>query len=61
MFKKFNFTDKVLFAAALLSLIYSEVLFFSGHHEQAIFLGLWVPSILGFGIYLRLINKDKND
>jgi hypothetical protein len=61
MFKKFNLTDKLLFVAALLSLIYSEVLFFSGHHYHAIFLGLWVPSILCFGIYIRLINKDKND
>ena len=51
----------MLFVAALLSLIYSEVLFFSGHQLHAIFLGLWVPSILCFGIYLRLINKDKND
>jgi hypothetical protein len=61
MFKKFNLTDKLLFVAALASLIYSEVLFFSGHQNHAIFLGLWVPSILCFGIYLRLINKDKND
>jgi hypothetical protein len=61
MFKKFNLTDKLLFLAALLSLIYSEILFFKGYHNHAIFLGLWVPSILGFVIYLRLINQDKND
>jgi hypothetical protein len=24
-------------------------------------MGLWVPSILAFGIYLRLINNSKND
>jgi hypothetical protein len=61
MLKKFNFTDKLLFVAALLSLVYSEVLFFSGNSDQAIFIGLWVPSILCFGIYLNLINKNKND
>jgi len=61
MFKKFNLTDKLLFVAALLSLIYSEILFFSGNVDQAIFIGLWVPSILCFGIYLNLINKNKND
>ena len=61
MFKKFNLTDKQLFVAALLSLIYSEVLFFNGNSNQAIFIGLWVPSILCFGIYLNLINKNKND
>jgi hypothetical protein len=57
MFDKFNLTDKLLFTAAILSLIFSEILFFSGHENHAIFMGLWVPSILCFGIYLRLINK----
>lgn len=61
MLKKFNLTDKLLFIAAILSLIYSEVLFFNGNSEQAIFIGLWVPSILSFGIYLNIINKKKND
>jgi hypothetical protein len=61
MLKKFNLTDKLLIVSALLSLVYSEVLFFSGNAEQAIFIGLWVPSILCFGIYLNLIKKNKND
>lgn len=61
MFKKFTLTDKLLFISAILSLIYSEVLFFTGHTEQALFIGLWVPSILAFGIYLKLINNSKND
>ncbi|MFT5979738.1 MAG: hypothetical protein ACI898_000501 [Flavobacteriales bacterium] len=59
MFKKFNLTDKLLFIAAILSLIYSEILFFNGFENQAIFIGLWVPSLLAFGIYLHLINKPK--
>jgi hypothetical protein len=58
MFKKFNLTDKLLFTASIASLIYSEVLFFGGNETQAIFVGLWVPSILCFGIYLNLI-KNK--
>ncbi len=61
MFKKFTLTDILLFGSAFLSLIYSEILFFNGNPNQAIFIGLWVPSILSFGIYLKLINKDKND
>jgi len=61
MFKQFNLTDKLLFLAAVLSLIYSEVLFFNGNSDQAIFIGLWVPSILCFGIYLKLINNKNND
>ncbi len=55
MFKKFTLTDKLLFISAFLSLIYSEILFFYGNADQAIFIGLWVPSILGFGIYLKLV------
>jgi hypothetical protein len=61
MFKKFTLTDKLLFISAFLSLIYSEILFFNGNSNQAIFIGLWVPSILCFGIYLKLINSNKND
>ncbi len=58
MFKKFDLTDKLLLTAAIASLIYSEILFFGGNEVQAVFVGLWVPSILCFGIYLKLI-KNK--
>jgi hypothetical protein len=61
MFKKFTLTDKLFFISAFLSLVYSEVLFFKGNSDQAIFIGLWIPSILAFGIYLKLINNKKND
>jgi hypothetical protein len=44
MFKKFTLGDKLLFLAALLSLIFSEVLYFNGNKEDGTFLGLWVPS-----------------
>ncbi len=59
MFSKFNLTDKLLLIAAILSLFFSEILFFNGHEEQAIFIGLWVPSILCFGIYLHLVKSNK--
>jgi len=61
MIKKFTLTDILLFISAILSLIYSEILFFSGSVNQAIFVGLWVPSILSFGIYLKLIKDKKNE
>jgi hypothetical protein len=61
MFKKFTLTDILLFISAVLSLVYSEILFFNGNSDQAIFIGLWVPSILAFGIYLKLLNNNKND
>ena len=61
MNKKFTITDILLFIAAFLSLIFSEILYFKGDTNAAIFIGLWVPSILAFGIYLKLINQTKND
>ncbi len=39
----------MFFAAALLSLLVSVLLFFSGEREQGIFVGIWVPSILAAG------------
>ena len=61
MFKKFTIADKFLFIAARLSLIFSEILYFQGEKADGTFIGLWVPSILAFGIYLKLINNAKND
>jgi hypothetical protein len=57
MFNKFTIANKLIFGAATLSLIYSEMLFFQGQKEDAHFVGIWVPSILAFGIYLKLIKS----
>ena len=61
MFKKFTIADKLLILSAILSLVFAEISWFMGEKEAAIFVGLWVPSILGFGIYLKLINGKSND
>ncbi len=61
MINKLTITDILMFLSAFLSLIFSEILWFKSEKEAAIFVGLWVPSILGFAIYLKLINKQKND
>lgn len=59
MLKKFTITDLLMLLAAFLSLIFSEVLWFKGEREAGLFIGLWVPSILGFAILLKLINNQK--
>jgi hypothetical protein len=59
MLQKFTLADKLLFSAAILSLIFSEILYFQGEKTDGTFIGLWVPSILAFGIYLKLINNSK--
>lgn len=37
--------------AALIGFVLSVSLWFSGHHAEGIYVGLWVPSILAFGAF----------
>jgi hypothetical protein len=61
MLNKFTITDLLMLLSAFLSLVFSEVLWFKGERDSALFIGLWVPSILGFAVLLKLINNQKND
>jgi CHASE2 domain-containing sensor protein len=49
-----------ILAAALVSLILSAVLWFSGDRQEALFVGLWVPSILGFGSVALLLSGGRD-
>ena len=50
---------KLIFVvASLASLILSVSLWFSGHEQQGIFVGLWVPSILSAGALLLSGHAD---
>ena len=60
MLKKLTPSDILMLIAAFSSLIFSELLWFKGEKEAAIFIGLWVPSILGFAIFLKLINNSND-
>ncbi len=46
--------DYPAIAAALLALATSICLWFSGQREEGLFVGLWVPSILAFAVYMKL-------
>jgi len=59
MFKKFTLSDFLMLGSAFLSLVFSEYLYFIGEKQDGIFIGLWVPSIIGFAILLKLINNQK--
>jgi hypothetical protein len=37
---------RLILLGAFVSFVLSVSLWFSGHHDQGIFVGLWVPSIL---------------
>jgi hypothetical protein len=45
--------DYLLLAAAFISLLLSVYLWFLGQREEGLFVGLWVPSILSFGGFIR--------
>ena len=52
MFRTF---DILVLVSALLSLTFSVYLFVFTEKQIAIYVGIWVPSILGFGIYIKLL------
>lgn len=51
----------VILLAAFASFVLSVTLWFTGHREQGLYVGLWVPSILSFGSVALLISRDRND
>lgn len=59
MFKKFTASDFLFLGASFSSIIFSKILYLYGHKEDAIFVGLWAPSILAFATYLRVIANSK--
>ena len=42
-------TGIIVLVAAFISFVLSVTLWFTGSHEQGLFVGLWVPSILSLG------------
>ena len=46
--------DLFLLLAVFLSFVFSVSLWFLGLRDEGVFVGLWVPSILAFGAYLRV-------
>lgn len=47
--------------AAFAAFILSVTLWFTGSHEQGIFVGLWVPSILSFGAVALQMGSDRRE
>ena len=43
---------------AFISFLLSVSLWFSGQKEEGMFVGIWVPSILCFAIFFRLVKND---
>jgi hypothetical protein len=43
---------------ALISFFLSVSLWFSGQKDAGLYVGIWVPSILCFGIFLKLTKNE---
>lgn len=48
-------SDAYILAAVVISFTLSGYLWFTGQREEGVFTALWVPSILCFGIYFKLM------
>ncbi len=49
-------SDFFILLAVAISFLLSAFLWFSGQREEGAFTALWVPSILCFGIYFKLMS-----
>jgi len=57
MFRK---SDLFILAAVAISFALSGFLWFNGFKDQGVFTALWVPSILCFGIYFKLLTYRRS-
>lgn len=53
-------SDKFILLAVAISFALSGFLWFTGNREEGLFTALWVPSILCFGIYFKLMGIVGN-
>lgn len=51
----FKTQDYLVLGAALIAFLFSVMLWFGGDTGAGLFVGLWVPSIIAFGVYVRLM------
>ena len=59
----FSKPDYIILIAAFVSFLFSISLWFgvfgAENRDAGIFVGLWVPSILGFGLFFKLSAKGR--
>jgi len=48
-------SDYFILSAALISMVLSIYLWFGVDPDAGLFVGIWVPSILGFGAYFKIL------
>jgi hypothetical protein len=50
-------SDYFILMSAFVSFLLSIYLWFSGQQDEGLYVGLWVPSILAAGAYIKQNNK----
>ncbi len=50
-------SDYLLLTASFVSFLLSVSLWFLVDHDAGVFVGLWVPSILAFGGYVKTLTR----
>ncbi|WP_228851240.1 hypothetical protein [Aegicerativicinus sediminis] len=58
-FKRLGKATTFILVLCIAIIAVAEYLFLKGHQLHAIFMGLWVPTILGFMIILNLFNNGR--
>jgi len=51
----FKMSDICIFLAVMVAFAVSGYLWFNGQKDEGVFTAIWVPSILGFGIYFKVL------
>lgn len=51
----FKISDFFILTAVAISFAASGISYFNGYETQGLFTAIWVPSILAFGIYFKLV------
>jgi len=51
----FRLSDFFILIAVAISFVVSAYLWFSGYKDAGVFTAIWVPSILAFAIYFKLL------
>lgn len=50
-------SDYLILSAALISFLLSVYLWFNNQQQEGLYVGIWVPSILAAGAYIKQIYK----
>tara|TARA_R110001592_G_scaffold52585_3_gene160949 strand:- start:170 stop:358 length:189 start_codon:yes stop_codon:yes gene_type:complete len=55
---KLGIANTIMLVLCFLIILFAEYLFLTGEKLHGIFIGLWVPTLLGIMIFLKLIKNE---